>query len=112
MPGTIREAITDLAKAVGMQPVVSTDDLLIIGDEKFCQWWRDEDDSSQCGVSVLVAFNACGDVVAAHKAAADGTPLGDVTGTYGNAGQRLLWTMHLISQRGLPRREKKIGEEE
>jgi len=112
MPGTIREAITDLAKAIGMQPVVSTDKLLVIGDEEFCKWWRDEDDSSsQCGVSVVVTFGECGDVAAAHKVA-DGTPLGDVTGTYGNAGQRLLWTMHLISQRGLPRREKKIGEEE
>jgi hypothetical protein len=92
-------AIVDLAKTVGMKLIYDSGPLasgreVEFGDKVFAAG----DDLDVHGVSVNITFNECGEVATAHKRV-NGVPKGEITGEVGNAGQRLLWTLHLFSRR-------------
>lgn len=96
-----KSAIIDLAKTVGMQVVHDDgDDYIVLGDDTFAEAYAAFGlDKAITGVVVEVEFNDHGEVSEAHKEV-DGVNKGDVPGGRpGNAGQRLLWTLHLFSRR-------------
>lgn len=93
-----KSAIVDLAKTVDMQVVYDDGTAVILGDDVYAGHYLTGDQHMHYGVSVAVVFNERGEVKEAHKRV-DGVPKGDVTGTIGNAGQRLLWTLHQFSRR-------------
>jgi hypothetical protein len=94
-----KSAIVDLAKTVGMQRVYDEGASVILGDFTYADHYLHGNLAAKhVGVSVEISFNERGEVQRAHKLV-DGVTKGDVTGTVGNAGQRLLWTLHLFSRR-------------
>lgn len=93
-------AIVDLAKTVGIKPIYDSGPVhpgrfVIFGDKVAA---RSYDAVEVDGVTVDIRFNERGEVQTASKRV-HGVPKGDVTGEVGNAGQRLLWTLHLFSRR-------------
>lgn len=93
-------AIMDLAKTVGIKLIhdsglVGLDRVVVFGDKLFA---RSYNTGEVDGVAVRISFNERGEVETASKRV-HGVPKGDVTGEVGNAGQRLLWTLHLFSRR-------------
>ena len=90
-----KSAIVDLAKTVGINVIYSENNYIELGDDVQANSSATEND----GVLVTVSFNDRGEVKEAHKRV-NGETKGDVTGTRGNAGQRLLWTLHMFTQRG------------
>jgi hypothetical protein len=87
-------AIRDLAKTVGIKLVYQEQGFVVFGDKVYA----DADSGDDMGVCVEISFNDRGEVSEAHKKV-NGVPKGDVDGSVGNAGQRLLWTLHLFSRR-------------
>jgi len=95
------DAIRELAKTVGIQVIVdagSNGNVAVFADDTYADTYLNGGPNDNAGVRVDVTFNERGEVKEAHKRV-DGVSKGDVSGHVGNAGQRLLWTLHLFSRR-------------
>jgi len=98
-----KSAIVDLAKTVGMQVIHDSGPaldgrLIIIADDTFAHTYLHGGPKDTDGVEVKVYFNTNGEVERAYKKV-DGVLKGGGPMSNGNAGQRLLWTLHLFSRR-------------
>lgn len=93
-----RSAIKDLAKTVGMEVIHEQPGFTVIADSVQADEYLNGKGSKDVGVLVEIVFNERGEIKTARKRV-DGVSKGDITGNVGNAGQRLLWTLHLFSRR-------------
>jgi hypothetical protein len=94
------DAFADVADVNGLVAIYDSADLynterqVIFGDQAAVADW---DHARVAGFQVVVNFDKLTGVVADAHGTQNGVPVGDVTGTRGTAGQRLMWTLNMLS---------------